>query len=324
MLTATVTPGFEVKDGVAVSAADMRAMARPNVSVSGSVGTADLENGSVTWLKLSSDFLGTPSLSTALADDDRILFHDTSENVAAVMTVGVFGGQLIGVLPTYTAFENFTGDKIAFYRSASQAGGNMVPAVFAEQLVEQAPTLTTVDDADWVGVVDISAADGSRFAKVALSNLLTNKISAGTYLLPTSIKVDEKGRVTEILSTNRGQRTDATVEGYQIAMPSAAGYANATSNAHGLGSKPKIVVVQLICTDAGGDAGYAQNDVIGIDAVAFDTGASDYAPHYVVFSEAADIKVCAPTGTAYIAHKSTGADATFTPSKWKWMMSATR
>lgn len=321
MLTATVTPGFEPQAGVAISVPDLAAMARPNVTVIGSVGTTDYENGSITWLKLKSDFLGTPSLSTALEDDDRILFHDTSANVASVMTVAVFAGQMIGVLPTYSVFESYTSDKLPFYRSSSQSGGNMTPAVMAEQLVEQAPTLTTIDEADLVGVVDVSAADGIRFAQITAANLLPDKGTAGTYTNPTSIKVDAKGRVTEILSSGTGQRTSADVEANQIALPTSSGYGYATSLAHGLGAKPRFVDVQLICTDAGGDAGYAQNDVIQIGCVYFDTGTSAQ-PMFVVHREAADIKVSMPAGAGHVMHKSTGADTTFTTTKWKWMASA--
>lgn len=321
MLTATVTPGFEPSAGVPISVADLAAMARPNVTVIGSVGAGDLENGIVGWNTIKSDFLGVPGLSTALEDSDRILFHDTSAGVAAVMTVGVFAGQMIGVLPTYTAFESYTADKLPFFRSSSQNGGNMTPALIAEQLVEQAPTLSTIDEADLIGVVDVSATDGSRYAKITAGSLLPDKGTAGTYTGPTSINVDAKGRVTEILSTGTGQRTAPDVEAYQIALPTSAGYANATSLAHGLGTKPRFVDVQLICTDAGGDAGYAQNDVIQIGCVYFDTGTSAQ-PMFVVHREAADIKVSMPAGVGHVMHKTTGADTTITTTKWKWMASA--
>lgn len=322
--TVTVTLGYTPNAGVPMSVADFIALGLPNVSVTGAAGTADISDGAITWAKLSPTLLATPSLTTVLGDDDRVFFHDASTNSIAVMDIEVFGGQLIGNLASYGSFQSYTADEIPFYRSVAGDGGTMTPAVLAEQLIEQAPALTTTADEDLVLVVDASAVDSSRARQVTLANLLPDKIAANTYVRPTSVKVDAKGRVMEILTTGQGQRTSAEVEAYQIAMPSAAGYANATSLAHGLTAKPKIVCVQLTCTDAGGDAGYAQNDVIGIDAVAFDTGASDYAPHYVVFAEAADIKVVAPSGTAYIANKTTGADATFTPSKWKWSASATR
>lgn len=322
--TVTVALGYTPKAGVPMSVADFIALGLPLVSVTGAAGTADISDGAITWPKLSPTILATPSLTTVLGDDDRIVFHDASTNTIAVMDIEVFGGQLIGNLVSRSEFESFSGDKIPFFRSSTGDGAVMSPAVFAEQLIEQAPALSATQDADKVLVYDASAADGSRAVGVALSALLPDKVAANTYVRPLSIKISAKGLVEEILTTGHGQRTSAEVEAYQIALPSAAGYGNATNLAHGLGAKPRIVCVQLICTDAAGDAGYAQNDVIGVDAVAFDTGASDYAPHYVVFAEAADIKVAAPTGTAYIANKSTGADATFTPSKWKWMVSATR
>lgn len=317
-----MTLGFTPVAGVPLSVPDLIALGSPNFSVTGAAGTADISDGVITWLKLSPTILATPALTTGLGDDDRIVFHDASTNTIAVMDIEVFGGQLIGNLPSRSEFESYTADKIAFYRSATGDGGVMSPAVLAEQLVEQAPVVVPADE-DKIPIVDVSATDGSRFGYVTLSNFLPDKIAPNTYLRPTSIKVDAKGRVTEILSSGSGQRTTAEVEAYQIALPSAAGYANATSLAHGLGAKPRIVDVQLICTDAGGDAGYAQNDVIQIGCVYFDPGTSAQ-PLFVVHREDADIKVSMPTGVGHIMNKTTGVDTTFTPSKWKWMASATR
>lgn len=45
--------------------------------------------------------------------------------------------------------------------------------------------------------------------------------------------------------------------------------------AHGLGAVPDSMTFKLVCTDAGGDAGFAQNDEIGIDCVTADPSASD-------------------------------------------------
>jgi hypothetical protein len=41
--------------------------------------------------------------------------------------------------------------------------------------------------------------------------------------------------------------------------------AGALTLAHGLGAKPKLIQYFLVCTDAGGDAGYAQNDEVQMD-----------------------------------------------------------
>lgn len=46
------------------------------------------------------------------------------------------------------------------------------------------------------------------------------------------------------------------------AMPSAG---SAATLAHGMGGTPQVVQVVLQCTDAGGDAGHAEDDEIGIE-----------------------------------------------------------
>lgn len=97
---------------------------------------------------------------------------------------------------------------------------------------------------------------------------------------------------------------------------------------HNLGAVPDLVVWKLICTDAGGDAGYAQNDEVDISAVhTFDfNGGNDvwmqtFAPWANSTTFGVSITMSIPGGISpsfSIANKTTGEQVpVMVPSKWK-------
>lgn len=306
--TVTVNLGYTPTAGVPMSVADFIALGLPNISVTGAAGTADISDGAITWPKLSPTILGTPSLTTVLGDDDRIVFHDASTNTIAVMDIEVFGGQLIGNLVSRSEFESYTADKIPFYRSATGDGGVMSPAVFAEQLIEQAPTADATADEDKVLAYDTSAPDGSRVVGVTLSNLLPNKIEAGTYAVH-GLKVDAKGRITEINPTSTAIYFDNNPAAANIP---AAG--DVLEVAHGLGSTPMRIEVTLKCLVAG-DRGYVVGDEVAIHCVLTANSSDEHSPipfsvarnaTHVIVGRPAGTAPTAPTDGIYIPHRDTG------------------
>lgn len=99
--------------------------------------------------------------------------------------------------------------------------------------------------------------------------------------------------------------------------PSAAG--PTLVGAHGLGAKPQRLVGQLVCDDAGGDAGYAQNDVIPLTAVTSSVASIDL-PLYTLKATGTNVYVVTAAtagGTLKIVNGTTGAFDVITPSKWK-------
>lgn len=89
--------------------------------------------------------------------------------------------------------------------------------------------------------------------------------------------------------------------------------------AHGLSSAPKLVYVQLKCTDAGGDAGWAQNDIIecGVSFQQQNSGGG-----HSIYCDATNINIRMSSG-AYQAHnKSTGAPSNLATAKWALLITA--
>lgn len=326
--TVTVTPGYVAEDGIAIHTEDFVAMATPNVSVVGAAGTSDISDGAITSAKAAPTFVSGFTAVSSLATDDLFLIHDTSGNVAATITVANAVGGILGGASAVTAFADYTADTIVFRQASDGSAKSMSTARFLEQIINQAPELTATSDTDGVVVTDASEAAGSKARLVSLANLLPDKIAAQTVANPTSIGIDAKGRVVSLGSSGTGARTSSAVEATETSLPTAAGYANAATVAHGLGARPSFVHAWLKCTDAGGDAGWAQNDVVGLTCVSFDTGASDHNAHYILVTDATNIRLVRPAigsgSNGIIPNKSTGADDTFTPTKWKLLVAAIR
>ena len=92
---------------------------------------------------------------------------------------------------------------------------------------------------------------------------------------------------------------------------------------HGLGVDPLTWDIGIICTDAGGDAGYAQNDYVSSRSLAWTT---NYGIITGCFSNATVIGLVRASGGTpiYVYHKSTGVATAITEANWKVMARAIR
>lgn len=109
------------------------------------------------------------------------------------------------------------------------------------------------------------------------------------------------------------------VASYQ-AIPAAGA---AVSFTHGLGVDPLTWDIGIICTDAGGDAGYAQNDYVSSRSLAWTT---NYGIITGCYSNATSIGLVRASGGTpiYVYHKTTGVATAITESKWQVMARAIR
>ncbi len=91
--------------------------------------------------------------------------------------------------------------------------------------------------------------------------------------------------------------------------------------AHGLGVVPSLIQIQLKCIDAGGEAGYAQNDVAIIGPAINGLGAGQF---LVIVPDATNINVRYPqAATCFeIGNKGTGTGTNLTNTKWNMIVKA--
>lgn len=324
--TATVARGFTMTAGYRPTVDDWNALGLPTVDVSGTVDAGDISDSAITFSKLNPNFVISGTAMTALAVDDLLLVGDVSASGNRVITVANALNGIFSLAATAaTAFTSYSADRITLYNGT--AAVTMTPARLAEQLVAQAPALTATDDTDEVLVHDASATDGSQATRVALANLLPDKGTAGTYTGVTGFTTDSKGRVITVVTTGTGARYTTPSP---VTLPTGAGYANGVDITTGLGARPGFVSAYLQCTDAAGDAGWSQNDIIPMDWVVFDTSASTYYNGrygLIPNGSAGVLRLVQPdnggTGPRVI-HKTTGDDTAFTTTKWKLILDAIR
>lgn len=109
------------------------------------------------------------------------------------------------------------------------------------------------------------------------------------------------------------------VASYQ-AIPAAGA---AVSFTHGLGVDPLTWDIGIICTDASGDAGYAQNDYVSSRSLAWTT---NYGIITGCYSNATSIGLVRASGGTpiYVYDKTTGVATAITEAKWKVMARAIR
>jgi len=92
---------------------------------------------------------------------------------------------------------------------------------------------------------------------------------------------------------------------------------------HGLGVDPLTWDIGIVCTDAAGDVGWAQNDYISAKSLAYPT---NYGISTTPFSNSSVIGLVRNNGgfAIWVLRKDTGAPAAITEAKWKVMARAIR
>lgn len=327
MLTLSITRGYTMLPNVAPSVDDWNAAFLPNATIAGVVGASDIADDAISFNHLGAGVFNGLTALAALAVGDKLPVYDLSATDNAAVTVAVLINGVFSLAATAaTAFTSYTADKFTLHNGT--AAVTMSPAILAEQLIAQAPALTAVDVADEVLVHDASDPDGSRAKRVTIGNVLPAVGAPGVYNGVIGLDTDVNGRVTAVrTSGGLGARYDSPTP---LSLPTGAGWANGVDVATGLGARPGIVQGYLICTDAGGDAGWAQNDIIPMEWVKFDTTASTYFNGQyglVPNGSLGVVRMFQPDngGTgARVQNKTTGDDAPITLSKWKFLVSAIR
>ena len=85
--------------------------------------------------------------------------------------------------------------------------------------------------------------------------------------------------------------------------------------AHGLGGAPDFIQLTLVCTDAAGDAGYAQNDVVFLGGLNNTSGTTNVAN---VFADGTNIQMRYTNNSLpSISNKSANTAAAITDTRWK-------
>ncbi|HRS29503.1 MAG TPA: hypothetical protein P5255_14695 [Phycisphaerae bacterium] len=322
-LTVTVKPGATVIDGVTpLNAATLNALAVPTVSVSGTIGgdtsvavdgttidqggagsslqvvdggisNAKLADGSVNAGKLASNAVEAAKIKDGNVTAAKL--DDATRLGAAQYAAGTWDDldtYDVTLIPAPAALS--AGMVVRFRASAANSTG-------ACKL-----------DVNSLGAKDLTLSDGS--------DPVANSIGAGMMVEAAYDSTADAWIITSPIGSGRYQSSELTLT---------AGVALGV--AHGLGTAPGRVWAMLKCTDAGGDAGYAQNDLVPAHYLLYGSTASAAAPAIVPFANATQIKVAiAPMTTTSYLHILSGTSpgtslyVNLTASKWKLIVYAER
>lgn len=91
--------------------------------------------------------------------------------------------------------------------------------------------------------------------------------------------------------------------------------------AHGLGAVPRHITMWIVCTDAGGDVGYSQNDKVMVTVVSSSSALNRYNSVYVD-STNVYVRFDSASGAFIIGNKGTGVAGVITDSKWQLYIEA--
>jgi hypothetical protein len=146
----------------------------------------------------------------------------------------------------------------------------------------------------------------------------------------TDVKYQTLAALLEILSATNGRSLlrqagawSAWVPPFTVGFVSAAQTitsGGALTLAHALGATPKLVQITLKCIDAGGEAGYAQNDVTFYPTL--NTAGAVGGVSVVPDGTNLNVRFSSSASVFEIVNKSDGAQASLTNTKWNAIFSA--
>ena len=190
--------------------------------------------------------------------------------------------------------------------------------VLGDSMGTNAPIIAN-NNTSYFFAFDGARAAGNRLVRISSGEVLPTIGNAASYNNPTSISIDNKGRVTAVGTTGRGTRTSAAIETNEYNLPAN----NASvSIAHGLGAAPSRVYVRLKCVDVAGDKGYVQNTIISLTSITTDASGDENLP-LVVEMNATHIIIQRPNGDLRALDRTGDGNPTdLTASKWRLLISA--
>ncbi len=325
-LTIQVIPGYIAEVGKPITVADLNKGFLPTINLTGAVGSNDLQDGSIHIRHLYSEFLKEAQASSAAASTDLLLLGTSAGTANRSVTVTALLSGMWSSPVLYQEFNDWDADRVLWQTEAGEVRA-IAPNGLASSLLKQAPLASVLGDyaANLVGVNQSSGATAMKIADLAKA-LITQ---APSFVSPEALATSDEVLVNDVSTGKVSKTTISTIAALQgqqntiqarnVVLPTAYN-TKAGETPHAFGATPSLVGASFECTDAAGDAGYSQGDVIPSSMVHSSVGGADQAA-YAPIGTASTIYllfVVEPTSAPIVPHKTTGAYQTpLDPAKWR-------
>jgi len=272
-------------------------------SADGTVGQVLSTNGtgtlSFTTVSSTSPQADAVSIGTASANANfKIPFADTT-----VSTTGYYG-MLQDSTATFT--YNPSTNTVTAGTFVGALTGNATTATSASSLTGLTATVTELNFVDGV----TSSIQTQLTAKAAL----VSPAFTGTPTAPTASTGTNTTQLATTAFVNSEIANDVAVRSAYVSSNQTITSAGLVTLTHGLGQQPKIVMMELVC--AGGEQGYAVNDVILIGPNCTSSGSNRFTS---LEYDATNINIRYSDNASGFAtaNKTTGAAIVLTNSSWR-------
>lgn len=192
--------------------------------------------------------------------------------------------------------------------AAQSVSGFTIPASGYQRIDRVVVDATTGVASRIAGTAQTSGSPGPSAPAITAGKIPICQVlitSADTAILDSMI-TDERALVT---------KASTALSASFVSADQTITAAGALTIAHGLGSTPTLVQCWLKCTDAGGDVGYSQNDIVlwgQNDTGAFDSRGVSIVPDATNLN----IRFASLANTFSLLNKGTGAIGNITNTKW--------
>ena len=292
-LSISLVPGALPEDGDQITNEVLRSIARPTVQLTGSIGTASVDDGAVTTAKLADGVLSADATGRAkMADGFTTAAKLASDAVTtakildANVTPAKLSESVLGSVPQYATGALSAGVYAVTLSPAPTAYTAGMVVRFKADLVNTGATDLNVNS---LGAKNLFTLDGKE--------LLAGQIPAGAL-----IEATYDGTQFQCNLRSRFASTEYTIATGAIA-----------DTAHGLGAQPPAYKVKWVLVCKTTDAGYAVGDEVPVEQFT----ASGY-PVFAPGANATNVFLgCERTNPTVITKTGSNLNTAITSSRWK-------
>jgi hypothetical protein len=284
------------------------------VTLEGSVGSADIQDGSIRINHLYSGFLAGAQAASAAASTDLLLLGTSAGTANRSVTVATLLSGMWSSPLLYQQFSDWSADRMIFSTEDGETRA-IAPYGLASSLIKQAPLASALGDyaANLVGVNQSSGATAMKIADFAKALIAQAPDYSGTEAFNEAdllLAVDvSSGLVRKIAASTMGRQLVPKVVVTNVPLPTSPEQEYGKTP-HNFGKRPYYVTASLVCVTDDAATGWKAGDVVALPNLYTSQGGHER-PAIIPVGDPTNVWVTAAAKEAgqinyYISHKVTG------------------